>query len=587
MSSASFRVDPRLTNILGESYRSTERALKELVDNAWDADADNVWIELPEVVTDQPIVVRDDGTGMREKEVRNEYLVIANDRRTRKGELTPTKHRRVKGRRGIGKFAGLVAANTMTIETRAFGVATVLTIEKEFLLQTARDLEQVHLPIDTNICDPVEHGTTITMSNLNQRLSLPRPDVLRELLMLEYGRERNFLIYVNEQVLGLDDISGQSFKHEVILPEVGKVQFLFKIMDSGKSLNKAGIVTRVEGKVVGKPSFFGLDEREDFPKRLLSRVCGEITADGLGPDVTADWGALIENSTSRQEVQQWAQARLGEAVEGEFEKEIEDTQARLDRKIKEQLQTMPEHRREYAKAALRRLMRKYFRDLPPELHETLIALILDAMEKDEYLVICEKIEQARHGDIMNLAEALNSFGLVTMTALSYGAHSRMTVLEALDQMALSPDTTELEIHKSLETNLWVLGTEYTLMSSNETLKSTIERYTSEKFSGAKAKNRPDLLLAQDSPDRKLLIEFKRPSVELTRDHQSQAKKYKDELLSYFPGSSIDILLVGGKVGAGIPSVDGDTRFSSYTEAVNNARVHFDWLLKELTASRGQ
>jgi hypothetical protein len=40
-SHANFRVDPRLTSLLGESYRSTEQALRELVDNAWDADADN------------------------------------------------------------------------------------------------------------------------------------------------------------------------------------------------------------------------------------------------------------------------------------------------------------------------------------------------------------------------------------------------------------------------------------------------------------------------------------------------------------------------------------------------------------------
>jgi hypothetical protein len=42
------RVDPRLAQLLGESYRSTEHALRELVDNAWDADAVNVSISLPQ-----------------------------------------------------------------------------------------------------------------------------------------------------------------------------------------------------------------------------------------------------------------------------------------------------------------------------------------------------------------------------------------------------------------------------------------------------------------------------------------------------------------------------------------------------------
>ena len=41
---ANFKVDPRLASLLGETYRSTEHAVKELVDNAWDADAPTISI---------------------------------------------------------------------------------------------------------------------------------------------------------------------------------------------------------------------------------------------------------------------------------------------------------------------------------------------------------------------------------------------------------------------------------------------------------------------------------------------------------------------------------------------------------------
>ena len=34
---ANFKVDPRLASLLGENYRSTELAIKELIDNAYDA----------------------------------------------------------------------------------------------------------------------------------------------------------------------------------------------------------------------------------------------------------------------------------------------------------------------------------------------------------------------------------------------------------------------------------------------------------------------------------------------------------------------------------------------------------------------
>jgi len=84
---ARFGVDPKLTALLGATYSSTEKALKELIDNAWDADASAVNIRLPDTLTETisnvEIVVQDDGTGMTEEEVRSIYLQIANDRMSR------------------------------------------------------------------------------------------------------------------------------------------------------------------------------------------------------------------------------------------------------------------------------------------------------------------------------------------------------------------------------------------------------------------------------------------------------------------------------------------------------------------------
>src|SRR5437867_3174120 len=114
---ANFLVDSRLAAILGENYTSSERALRELVDNAWDAEAKVVEITLPEILSDAPISVTDDGSGMKEQELRQEYLNIANPRYSRKGEKTPNFQRTVKGRRGIGKFAGLILAAQMEVDT--------------------------------------------------------------------------------------------------------------------------------------------------------------------------------------------------------------------------------------------------------------------------------------------------------------------------------------------------------------------------------------------------------------------------------------------------------------------------------------
>ena len=116
-----FQVDSRLATLLSQEYPSSERALKELVDNAWDADAEHVSVTLPKPLSGGSIVIEDDGSGMTEEELRRHYLAIASDRRSRRGERTAGKSRPVKGRKGIGKFSGLMAAATMMLETRARG----------------------------------------------------------------------------------------------------------------------------------------------------------------------------------------------------------------------------------------------------------------------------------------------------------------------------------------------------------------------------------------------------------------------------------------------------------------------------------
>ena len=187
MKKTTFKVHPKLAALLGENYRSSEFALRELVDNAWDAEAQNVWITLPSILTEDAIIeFRDDGTGMTPEEIRSEYLIIANNRRDRKGDTTQN-GRLVKGRKGIGKFAGLFVGSVMQVETRARGKRTTVHIEKKALAAAKYDIEDIDLPVTEDECQATDHGTTIRIRDINQNLVFPNPDRLRLVLIMEYG----------------------------------------------------------------------------------------------------------------------------------------------------------------------------------------------------------------------------------------------------------------------------------------------------------------------------------------------------------------------------------------------------------------
>lgn len=579
---AHFKVDPRLATLLGETYRSTELALKELVDNAWDADAEVVWITLPDPVTIDPIVIKDNGSGMTESEVRNEYLAVASDRRSRKGDRSVTKKRLVKGRKGIGKFSGLMAADVMHLETKTRGRATSITISKQDILTTKKDLEKIILPVESISCRPSEHGTVIRLSNLNQSLSFPKPEILRQILMLEYGRETDFKIHVNGDLLDIEDIPGKIFTEEISLPGVGTVKLRFIIADDMKKLKNTGIVVRVGGKMVGKPGYFGLDNSEDIPRKLLQKVYGEIEADGLADDVTADWGAIIENSKAFQALEEWVQPHLKQGLNKVYRSEMNLAKARLEKQFQQRLASLPEYRREFAKKALERIMQKFYGE-SEDRRATVANVVLDALERDEYWQVLHKIDLARHRDVETFADALGNFGLVEIAVMAQQATNRKQFLDNLEELIRNNDTQEMTVHKALENSLWALGEEYSLLTSNKTLARTIEEHLNKKFTGERAQKRPDLLLADLSRDKMLLIEFKRPSLTLNRDHKNQAEKYRDDLLPFF-SKSIDILVLGGHRKEGLPVApdNGQTMLVSYTEIISNARNRLEWLIKELS-----
>ena len=583
MNPANFKVDPRLTSLLGETYRSTEHALKELVDNAWDADAAVITITLPDVLTMNPIVVEDDGTGMTEQEVRNEYLRIANDRRSRKGDRTNGRKRLVKGRKGIGKFAGLMVANVMEIETIARGKRTRVVISKEDLLKAPKDLERINLPLTVEPAPDGVSGTKVTLIGLNDRFEFPLPEKLKSLLMLEYGREVEVRISVNGEQLGVEDLPGEHFTTEQNVSDAGCVRLNFKVSDGPKSLKQAGIAIRVGGKIVGKPGFFGLEDDPEIPPKLLKKVYGEVEADALAESITADWGDVVENSKAFQALKPVVQAHLKTAVEDVFKREVNLQRARIQRQINLRLAEMPEHRRRFAQVALEKVMKRFYGESEEKV-ETVASVVLDAFEKDEYWQVLKEIDDTKGGDVETFASALEVFGLLDMALMANQAKSRLKVLDYLDDLVRNPLTLEKNVHNVIEKNLWVIGYDHSLISSNKTLARTIGEYTAEKFSGERACKRPDLFLAQNLRGGHLLIEFKRPSKEIDRQDQRQAQEYRDDLEPKFGQIEILLLGKGRNISAAVQNDPPRLQVFSYEALISAARTQLDWLLTEFRSS---
>lgn len=105
------KMDMNVLNHLGLNlYSNTSAVISEVVANSWDADATNVAITLSE----DCIVIHDDGSGMNLTDINEKYLCVGHQKRVEKA-VTSKYHRSVMGRKGIGKLSLFSIANDITI----------------------------------------------------------------------------------------------------------------------------------------------------------------------------------------------------------------------------------------------------------------------------------------------------------------------------------------------------------------------------------------------------------------------------------------------------------------------------------------
>ena len=129
--------DPKTIEHLGiKMYSQLPNAIAELIANAYDACASEVFITLADNEDNKKIIVEDNGDGMSFDEVNQKFLVIGRNRRE-EGESVSSCGRIATGKKGLGKLAFFGIGKTITIETCKNKIKTVFTLDWDELIQTS------------------------------------------------------------------------------------------------------------------------------------------------------------------------------------------------------------------------------------------------------------------------------------------------------------------------------------------------------------------------------------------------------------------------------------------------------------------
>lgn len=221
----SFNVSLSILNHLGRNlYRSFITVLGEAISNAWDADAENVWLYIDKEKSS--FVIKDDGIGMNRDDFQDKFLKIGYSKR--KEGRRSEKGRPYIGRKGIGKLALLSCADKINVISRKNdqeeyigGIIDNSGLDqaiKEDLTPNEYKLGKVDLGIFKPYVDNHERGTLVYFENIQEGIR-NSSDYLKKALALYFRFsliDEGFNIFLNDQKVTQADLKELADKTEFL-----------------------------------------------------------------------------------------------------------------------------------------------------------------------------------------------------------------------------------------------------------------------------------------------------------------------------------------------------------------------------------
>ncbi len=260
-------------------YSEGFELLRELVSNAYDADATEVHV----TITPEEVTVEDNGSGMDLEGLRQYFNIGSPEKRMRR--TSPRFGRDRIGEFGIGKFASLSAARYFEVWTkRGFFQATV-TFDKAAWEAAG---ESWSLPLRCAASDPQRpDGTRVILRQLMKSFDIA--EVEGRLIETVPIRAPNFSLYLNDKPLAARPIPGQRLPFLEGTPYGSVHGEIIVVPTSYASMVEAGIACRVK-QVLVRREFFSIASWG----AVAARIVGEVHADFL--PLTSDRNDFVRDS---------------------------------------------------------------------------------------------------------------------------------------------------------------------------------------------------------------------------------------------------------------------------------------------------
>ena len=187
------KISPRMLELLSKDlYTNLYFVLAELIANAYDADAENVYV----CIDENEIRVEDDGVGMSPNILNDVYLYVGSEsRNSQDNARTKIKKRLKMGRKGIGKLAALSISNGFQLVTIRDGVVSGVFIPNK--IETDNEILRNLSPSDYKLKYILQNGTAVIMTSPKINIPSLKETVVRNLSRIFPKEMNDFTIHIN------------------------------------------------------------------------------------------------------------------------------------------------------------------------------------------------------------------------------------------------------------------------------------------------------------------------------------------------------------------------------------------------------
>ena len=534
-----------------QMYATLPPVIGELVANAWDANATEVRITMPETPIDDrsEIVIEDNGIGMSDSDLREKYLIVGRDRRESEGtDETPAPRRRpIMGRKGIGKFSAFGIARELEIESVSNGAASRFAMDYDKMLAEASRRHAEFPPLEPT--GSVVQGTSITLRRISKyrtrriSLQLLRRGLARRFAVI--GAQHEFQVTINGSPISVEerdlqrllarDANGNAylwqFDDEEIAPETGwTVSGWIGAVDRTTDEDGAdrGVSIMARGKLVQEPFLFNAVVGQQF---ALSYLVGELHAefvDAAEDTVSTSRNVLVWDTEPNAKLMAWGQQQVKKIAREWAQKRQADNVRKLEdndlyRSFKEQAnETGSQRAMRLADNLVRQAISKNPTADPNDL-QPIIKMSIDFLEYDTFWEIAQDVAQSDVEDVGKLLGLFREWEVVEAKEMARVTAGRISTIEKLQDL-IEKDALEVPtLHNFLKEFPWVIDPRWTLVA-DEVRFSTMLKDQFPDGDVAEADRRIDFLCVRESTNL-VVVEIKRPGKKVSNRELEQIERY--------------------------------------------------------------